>query len=40
MSTANKGVLSTARTEEGSEILTRSQAKTHSLKGVGFLFVM
>ena len=27
MSAANKGVLSTARSEEGSEILTRSQAK-------------
>ncbi len=35
MSAANKGVLSTARTEEGSEILTRSQ-KEPSTKVPGF----
>jgi hypothetical protein len=35
MSAANKGVLSTARSEEGSEILTRSQAKNPA-QCVGF----
>ena len=38
MSAANKGVLSTARTEEGSKILTRSQ-KEPSTKVPGFLFL-
>jgi hypothetical protein len=38
MSAANKGVLSTARTEEGSEILTRSQ-KEPSTKVPVFLLL-
>ena len=38
MSAANKGVLSTARTEEGSKILTRSQ-KEPSTKVPGFLLL-
>ena len=39
MSAANKGVLSTARTEEGAEILTRSQ-KEPSTKVPGFLVLV
>jgi hypothetical protein len=39
MSAANKGVLSTARSEEGSEILTRSLKRKTQHNVLGFLFL-